>query len=36
MERMSVKIAVFKPIPIANESTITSVNSGFLASMRRP
>jgi hypothetical protein len=30
------KMAVFKPIPTANESAITKVNSGFLARMRRP
>ncbi len=33
---MSVKIAVFAPMPSASESTATVVNTGLFASIRKP
>ncbi len=33
---VTLKIAVFAPIPIASDSTITNVSPGFFISMRRP
>src|SRR5579864_1734005 len=33
---MTVKIAVFAPMPRASDNTATDVNAGFLMSVRRP
>ena len=33
---VTLKIAVFAPIPIASDRTITNVSPGFFISMRRP